>query len=887
MEKGFHAISSEEVFKKLNVVEKGLFEQEVKKRRTKSGYNIIEEKDKSNYFFVFLRQFRSFLIYILFVAATISYFIGNHVDMYVIFGVILINSAIGFFQEQKAEKSIKALKKIVVTYAKVYRNNQLIKVDSKDLVPGDVIFLEEGDKVPADARIFFVRNFKTVESSLTGESEAVDKVNLVLDEKISLADRKNCVFMGTFVASGIAKAVVYSIGKNTAIGNIATTISGIKEERSHFSKKTDKLAIQMAVIASIGAGVTFLVAYFVRDFEFTNVFLFTIASLVSGIPEGLPAVLTIVLSIGALRMSRRKAIIRNLPATETLAVVDTIITDKTGTLTENTMNIQEIFVSGSGVINVTGEGWEPKGEFLQDNKKFSIIKNKPLMKLLKICSVCNSANLVKEKKSYNVVGDPTEAALAVVAEKAGLKKESSLDNKIDDMPFNQDLRYRASLFLEKDKKEIFVVGAPEEILSKSKFFLNGENKFRILKKDRDNILAEMESMAKRGKRVLGVAYRNVESTTKGIVSEQVNEMVFTGLVGMSDPLRKEIKGAVEKAHLAGIRVVMVTGDHKTTAIAIAKEIGLVGQKFEAFEQKELENLSEKDFKKVVRTVNVFARLTPKMKMKIATCLQDDGHKIAMTGDGINDAPALKKADIGISMGIVGVDVARESSDIILTDDNFASIINAIEEGRIVYENTKQTSYFLVATNFAEHVTIVTTLLAGMPLPLLPIQLLWLNLVTDTGAGIGLASEPRHNHIIEEKPKDPEKNILSKDILPFLISIAVIMAVLTVMAFKFYFVVSLDKARTGAFVVMAFCQIFNSFNMRSLKKSLFNIGIFNNKVLNIGMVISIAFILGLIYMPFFQNIFSFVPLTFSEFGILVAGSSIVFIFGEIYKFIKRR
>lgn len=879
MEKRFYAISSEEALKELETTSKGLSREKAEKKLKSYGLNFIEEKDKNNYIFVFLKQFKSFLIYILFVAALISYFIEHFVDMYIILGIILINAGIGFVQERKAEKSIDALKKMVVTYAKVYRDGSLLKIDSRYVVPGDVVVLDEGDKIPADARLIEVKNFSVVESSLTGESTPVEKNTNTLKNKTPLSDRKNCVFMGSFVASGTAKAVIYSTGDETSIGKIAESISKIEEGKTHFQERTDKLAIQMASLAFVGSFVTFLVAYFVRGFEFTEVFLFTIASLVSGIPEGLPAILSIVLSVGALRMSRKRAIIRNLPAIETLAVVDTIITDKTGTLTENTMNIQNIFLPGQKEIKVTGEGWEPKGEFFQ-GYKINPEKNNSLMKLLKICAVCNNSKIVLEKGDYSIIGDPTEAALVVLAQKAGLKREDFSKNKIEDIPFNQKLRYRASVFSEKEK-ELFVIGAPETLIEKSSYVLRNGTQVRLLKKDREEIIKSMGGMTKNARRVLGIAYKKLRKSGS---SGDLEELVFVGLVGMIDPPRKGVKESLAKASFVGVRVVMLTGDHKFTAVSIAKEIGMISgdEKIEALEQSELEEMSSSEFKKMIRKVNVFARLTPEMKLKIATSLQSEGHKIAMTGDGINDAPALTKADIGISMGIIGTDVAREASEIILADDNFSTIINAIEEGRIVYDNVKQTSFFLITTNFAENITVITALLAGLPLPLLPIQLLWLNLVTDTGSGIGLASEPGHDELVEGKVKDSKKGILSCEILPFLVTIAIIMTVVTILTFNLFLETSVEKARTGAFVVMAFCQLFNSLNMRSLKKSIFRIGVFNNKILNIGLLISVGLIFVLIYFPFLRGIFGFEIIGFFEFVFLIILSSLVFIFGEVYK-----
>lgn len=888
----FHSKSVSQSLNELSSNPKGLQKHSAKSRLKKSGLNELPEKKKISPALIFLKQFKSALVYILIIAALISFFFDRLIDVYVISAILLINASIGFFQEYKAETAIQALKKMIVSYAKVYRNSTLLKINANELVPGDIIFLEEGDKVPADARLIDVKNLRTVEASLTGESVPADKDIALLPKKTALADRKNMVFMSTFVVSGQAKAVVTATGARTVIGTLAESIEHIKRKKSHFEKKTNLLAKQMGSIALIGATIVFLIGYFFRNFDFTEIFLFTIAELVSAIPEGLPAILTVVLAIGSRRMAKRKAIIRKLSATETLSVVDVICTDKTGTLTKNTMTIQKIILPGKSEIEVSGVGWTPKGEFSQNKKRIVPLENPSFLKLINISALCNNARIYKEENRDKIIGDPTEAALVVLAEKAGVKKEvlQEKEKKIDDLPFNQSLKLRASLVKTGKKKQLYVIGAPESILSRSARFQGKTSAEKINPGQRQEIYAQIDKLSSDAMRVLAIAYKDLPANTNKLSQSDIKDLVHVGLVGMIDPPREGVKKAIARSKKAGIRVIMTTGDHKNTAIAIAKQIGLIdtGQKTKyshALTETELRDLSEEYFEKVVKEVSVFARLSPKMKLKIASTLQKQGHVVAMTGDGVNDAPALKKADIGISMGVIGTDVAREASEIVLADDNFASIINAIEEGRIVFINTKQASFLLISTNFAETATIIATLIAGLPLPLLPIQILWLNLVTDSFPGIALATEPDNNHVIQGKPRKPKENILSREILPFLILVLGVMFILTLTIFSSYLPQGLEKARTGAFVTMSLTQIFNMYNMRSIKNSVFKIGFFSNKYATGALIISITLLLTVVYTPFIQNIFQFKPLTFFEFALIAALSSLVLWFGEAYKFIR--
>ncbi|MCX6759368.1 MAG: HAD-IC family P-type ATPase [Candidatus Nealsonbacteria bacterium] len=920
----FHSKSIEKTLEELSSYPEGLTSEEVKNRWQKFGFNEIPEKRALHPAFIFLKQFHSWLIYILIGAALFSFWTRHMFDVYIISAVLLLNALMGFIQESKAEKAIRALKKMVVPFAKVIREGELLKIPAKELVQGDIILLGEGDRIPADARLSELKNFRTMEAALTGESVPVDKNLEELPKKTPLADQKNMIWLGTFVTAGQAKAIVVATGPKTALGQIAESLEKIETPKTHFKIKTDLLAKQMAGIAFGCVSALLLVALFIGHFEFKDAFRFAVAALVSAIPEGLPIVLVIVLAMGAHRMAKRNAIVRNLQATETLGVANIIAVDKTGTITQNTMDAEKIILLNQEEITVSGGGWKPKGEFIQKEKVFFPLENPQLRKLLHIACICNNARLLKEngkKENYRIIGDPTEAALVVLAEKAGLKKEVLLEKEkiIDDLPFNPELKYGASLIelpqeakikkrinssspaiLTKDttEKEIYVVGAPEAILeiSSSGF---GEKEKKLALKEKKEILNKVEGLAKNGLRVIGLAYKTVPFETEKLTPDLIKNLVFVGAVGMEDPPRPEVKEAIAKTKTAGIRVIMKTGDHKETAIAIAREIGLVKNEKEnnyplALTEKELEKLTEKEFNEAVKHVSIFARLTPAMKLKILESLQKQGYIVAMTGDGVNDAPALKKADIGIAMGQIGTDVARESSSMVLADDNFTSIVNAIEEGRTVFTNVKQVSLFLITTNFAEIATLVTSLIIGAYLwgqtllIILPATIIFMNLVTDGFADVALACEPSHEDVLKKPPRKKEENILSKDIFPFLVLMVMIMTVLTIFIFKTFLLQdSLEKARAGAFAVMAITQLFNVLNMRSLNQSIFKIGFFSNKFIVGGLTVSIILIIIALFVGGVAEKFGFEPLSLSEFLIIILLSSLVLWGGELYKYWRRR
>ncbi len=880
----FHSKEIKDLFKEFQTSEKGLSSEETSKRLKQQGLNQISKEKKTPLIFRLLKQFHSPLTYILLIAMIISFVFNHLVDAYVIIAVILINVSISFIQERKAERAIEALEKLIISYAKVLRNGEEIKIPSQNLVEGDIIILEEGDKVPADARLIEIKNFRTQESSLTGESFPEEKTLKILDKSIPLPDRINMVFMSTLVVSGYAKALVVSTGNRTQIGQVAESIQEIAQPKMHFNKKVSQLAYQMGIFAIIGALLTFLIGFFIRGLEFFEIFLFTIASLVSGIPEGLPAVLIIVLAVGANRMAKRNAVIRHLPAVETLGVATVIATDKTGTLTQNSITVEEIITS-EGNFSVTGNGWEPLGKFFQNKSAINPQKFSSLKKLFEISEFCNKGKLLRKNSEYEIIGDPTEVSLLVLSKKSGLDKKDFKTKIIDDLAFSSELKFRATL-VENQNKQVFSLGAFEKILNKSNYIFKDNKKIHLTSEIKKDFLKQAEQLAKKGMRVLALGYKDVNSNTTSVSKELVNNLVFVGIVGMKDPPRKNIKESINKARKAGIRIIMKTGDHKETALAIAKEIGLASGKTEVLTENDLQKLNAEEFKQAVKRVDIFARVTPKTKAKIVQTLQEQGEIVAMTGDGVNDAPALKRSDIGIAMGIIGTDVARESAEIVLADDNFISIVNAIEEGRIVFQNVRQTSFFLVTTNVAEDITIISSLSLGMPLPMLPIQLLYLNLVTDTFNGIGLAMEPGHHDVLNKPPRNKKEKILNKELIGFLLIMGGLMVIGTIPLFKHFLSHSVDKARTVAFTAMSMFQLFNVFNMRSLHKSIFKIKLFSNKYLIGGLLASFLLLLVVIYTPL-ANIFNFVPLNLKEFLLIVLISSSVLFVGEIYKLIVHK
>jgi Ca2+-transporting ATPase len=894
----FHAWPSQKVIEFFDTRPEGLSSQEVEEKLIRFGKNVLERTREFHPFFLFVKQFNNILVYILLIASVISFFVEHYIDVWIILGVVLLNAVIGFILEYRAEKSVEALKNMVSPTAKVLRDNRVTQIDSRDIVPGDVIFLQEGDRVPADGRLLFADDVRTVEGALTGESTPQNKTIERVDEKISLADRASMLYMGTYIVAGEARLVVTATGSHTELGLVAQKMELIEALPSHFKERIRILTLKMGLMAGIGTLVTFLVGYFVAGLDFVNIFLVATATLVSGIPEGLPAILTIILAISALRMARKNAIVRSLPAIETLSIVDTVMTDKTGTLTENTMNIVKIGTCLEEDVEVQGKGWDFSGRFIQSDKGITPLEKHDIRKLIHIAGICTSAKVYpakqEEKKKtsneqYEVIGDPTEAALVVLARRAGLEESAlrSSEEIVDDLPFRSQRQFRATLVNHKDEKTqyLYAVGAPEKILAHSRFILCEGKVLKMTDDQKKDMLLKVRKWSSQALRVLALSYRENIKERTGAREEDVESMVFVGLVGMMDTPRDGVRDAVLQAQRAGVRIIMTTGDHKETALAIAREVGITSFEKKAYTQQELEKMTDFDFRTAVETVDVFARLTPDMKYRITETLQERGKTVAVTGDGVNDALALKKADIGMAMGITGSDVAKSAGAIILADDNFATIVRAIEEGRIVFNNIQRSGSFLITTNFAEYLTIIGALGLGMPLPLLPTQILWVNLVTDSLPSTALASEASHGRALKSKPMKRKKQILSKDIFVYLLVIALVMASVSLLVFFWFYEQNLNKAYAATFVTLSMTQLFNSLNMRSLHRSVFSIGFFKNKYIIWSFVLSTLLLCLPLYFPPLQKIFSFEALSFGEFFFFSLLASTVLVVGEIYKYVR--
>jgi P-type Ca2+ transporter type 2C len=894
-EKKFHEMTSEEVLSRLGSAGMGLSSAEAESRLREYGPNEIPEGEGVPWWKVFLRQFKNLLVFVLLAAAAISYATHHMVDMWVILGIILINAIIGFVQEMKAEKATRALKSMLVAKARVVRDGEEHIVASRMLVPGDIIVLEEGESIPADARLIEAKDLRCIEASLTGESLPVGKHTRVLPADTPLADRKNMILKGTFTAGGYAKAVVCGTGLNTAIGSVATSLASIEELPSNFRRKTDRLAKQMAMIAIGSASLLFAVGYLRETYEKAELLLISIAALVSSIPEGLPAVLTIVLAIGSNRMAGKKAIVREMTAVETLGSVSTIITDKTGTLTQNTLTVKKVWMSGEQEFDISGDGWFPVGQFMRGKAVVETDGRVDIGMLLRIAAVSNNAQIKHKPETdvYELIGDPTEGALRVLAKKGGA--DFRPEDKKDDLPFNSKLKMRATLYDGPEGTEILVVGAPEKLLEKSASVLHHGQVTAMNPSLESEYRAKIEEWSDEAMRVIGLA-RKPAPGLESISEDDLTDLCFVGLTGMIDPPAANVLESVKKCHRAGIRVIMATGDHINTALAIARATGIVQASEsksslpQAMTEQQLAGLDDSEFRRAVSEVNVFARLTPNMKLKICEALQKKGELVAMTGDGVNDAPALKKADVGVAMGVRGTDVARQSAQVVLADDNFSTIVAAVEQGRIVFANARQVSFFLVTTNFAEITVLLLLVFLGYPMALTATQILWLNLVTDGVGDKALATEQGHGDELNRKPIKQSEGILNREVIPFMVIMVLLMTCLAMLTYFWNFEAdnpdALARARTMTFIVMAFTQLFNVFNMRSVRESVFKIGIFSNRWVNLAFLVGTVLQVVIIEIPFFQNLFDFRFVSPFDFFFLFVMSSSVLWAGEIVKYVRK-
>ena len=841
-------------------IDMGLSALEAEKRLSAFGPNQLVEKKAVSPWNIFFEQFQDFIVWVLIGASLVSGFLKEWVDALAIIAIVIVNAILGFIQEYRAEKSLAALKKLSSPNSKVFRDGQRAVVPSSQLVIGDLVEIEAGDNVPADSRVVWhSSNFSVQEASLTGESTPVAKTGIALEEReIPLADRANMVYMGTFVSSGKAKVLVTDTGMRTELGRIASMVQEIGTEATPLQKKLEEFGKWIVYLCFVLVGIVFLLEW-MRGAKVIDVFLTAVSLAVAAIPEGLPAVVTIALALGVHRMVKRNAIIRKLPSVETLGCATVICSDKTGTLTKNEMTVQAVFAGGR-LYKVRGIGYEPSGEFTLDEKSIRPAEYPDLSKALFCGTLCNAAQLVKTGGAYKIVGDPTEGAILTAAAKAGLWKEEEEEQFvfIDEIPFDSERKKMTMVRRHKNELFAFVKGAPDVLLNNCGFVQDNGAPRALTAEDTKHILEANDSLADQAMRVLGIAYRALDNAAEKFEAESVEkDLIFAGLVAMIDPPRPEAKLAIQECKSAGIRTVMITGDHKNTAVAIARDLGFFRDDSMALTGEELDKLSDDEFYGLVESIPVYARVSPEHKLRIVRAWRRHNEVVAMTGDGVNDAPAVKEADIGVAMGITGTDVTREVSDMIITDDNFASIVAAVEEGRGIYDNIKKFIHYLLSCNTGEILVMFVSSLVGLPVPLLPIQILWVNLVTDGLPALALGVDPVDPHIMRRPPRRPDESVVTRKRAFLMLGQGAFIAFCSLLAFMFVLFVEkggIDRARTAAFIVLSCSQLFHSFNCRNLDISLFKIGVFSNIKLVLACCISFFLQMLVVYVPFLQRVF---------------------------------
>ena len=863
-------MTTDEVLSKLDSDQKGISSMQAKERLSQHGPNQLESPTKPSPLKIFIGKFKDYMVLVLIFAAIISFIAGETTNAYVILGIVVLVAIIGFVQEYKAEKAMEALREMVAPEADVIRDGQMSTIPAADLVPGDVVFLEAGDKVPADGRILEVTSLQVIESSLTGESMPVEKLVQTLPEDMALADRKNMVFMGTIISQGNCRAIVTATGLGTELGRISGLM---KQEQAEppLKIKLQQLAKRQAFLVMVISAIVFILM-FSRGLPVIDALIASIALAVAGIPEALPFIVTLALAFGTQAMAKKNAIIRRLPEVETLGSTTVICTDKTGTLTTGEMTLREIRTYRK--IEVTGAGYDPSGQFISQGAKLEPTEE-DLARILKIGVHANNSAIERANGGWRVVGDPTEGALIVAAKKAGiLDKTRDGSSRFIEYPFDSE-RMRMTT-VDEVHREGYIVsmkGAPEVVLSHCTKTTTPNGTKTLTDEDRRSILADADDMAENALRVLALAWKPISNNDPVEVDCMESGLIFAGLTGMMDPPRKEVPEAIRVSKMAGIRTVMITGDHRLTARAIGRELGIGNG--EVIEGVQLDRMSSEDLREHIDDVSVFARVTAEHKVRIVEALKARGHIVAMTGDGVNDAPALTAADIGVAMGRTGTEVTKEASDMVIADDNFATIVSAIEEGRRIFDNIRKGTSYLLSVSFAELATIFFAVALGFPLPLLAAQILWINVVAEEVPAIGLALAPSHSDIMKRKPRDPKESMPSRPLMIYTLGIA---ATIVAGTLGMYIITlqsnpDLSYARTVAFVGLGFFTVYNAYSSRSLQESVFRMNPLGNKTLLIGIAASILAILAVVYIPFMQFIFETRPLT-SESWILILTTGLV-------------
>lgn len=891
----YHQKNMDELFQEFNSGPAGLTDEEAAHKLEKYGPNTLEAEERTSPLKTLLRQFADPLIYILLIAAAFTAFIQHYIDMWVILAVVIVNAVIGFTQEMKAEQAIRSLVALSAPRAALLRNGTKIELDSTELVPGDVVTLTSGARIPADLRLFETNRLEINESALTGESFSVIKeTGPIMEHHLALGDMRNMAFMGTLVVSGRAKGLVVATGQSTELGKISEQVQKVKPAPTPLQVQLGRfgrwlgygiLAISiLAVLLGLALG---------RPLP--DMVLIGIALAVGAIPEGLPVVVTITLAIGVNRMAGRHAIVRRLNAVETLGSTNVIASDKTGTLTKNEMTVQSIAI-GERLYRVSGVGYEPRGEIYDSEGERVKLQEHPALELcLQAGLLANESKLgFSQERHYYPEGDPTEVALIVAANKAGLDTEvqAGLYKTMDEIPFESDLMYMASLQQNRASGEnlVFVKGAPERVLQMCSKAITGTEGTEEPLKDRETFLKQYHGLAREGLRVLALAYRREPVGTTAIEPDKLQEgLTLIGMQGMMDPPREEVFHAMSQARKAGVRVIMVTGDHQVTAMAIAEKLKMVsGDNVPVLTGKELEEMTDEELFQKVRYVNIFARVAPLHKLRIVQQLIKRGDVVAVTGDGVNDAPALKAAHIGVAMGKGGTDAAKETSDMIVTNDNFASIFEAVKEGRVVFDNIRKVILFLLSTGLAQIILILTALVVLMPLPLLPAQILWLNLVTNGLQDVALAFEPGEKGLINRPPRRRDEPVISRLMAERLLIIGVVIAAGTLFTFTWALNrgYDIDHARTVALTTIVLFQLFNVFNVRSERLSIFQMKMLSNPFLFYSVLASIAAQIAIIYVPSFRFVFRTSALGVSDWAMVTLVATTVLLAVEGEKALRR-
>jgi Ca2+-transporting ATPase len=920
-----HAFSVDHLTQQLQShLDDGLSPEQAQQRLQEHGPNELQEKPRPGFMALLLDQFANFLVIILIVAAVISLLLGEYIDATAIFVIVALNAIVGVIQESKAEAALAALKKMSAPSAQVMRGGHQITIPSREIVPGDIVLVEAGNYIPADIRVVESVNLKVEEASLTGESVPVDKLaNVVLDKDIPIGDRKNTAFMSTMVTYGRGKGLVTATGMHTQIGIIAEMIQSFEDEATPLQQKLDQLAKVLGVVCLVICGLIFvygiavdtnvsvifnqgLMAYLTAEKkDIVELFMTAVSLAIAAVPEGLPAVVTICLALGMQQMIKRHALIRKLASVETLGCTTVICSDKTGTLTQNQMTVVQGWVSGKR-FNVSGEGYDPQGKFVSDGLALNPGDDPSTSLLLHGAVLCNDAKLEesgedKGEKTWRIIGDPTEGALVSVAAKSGLwrKDLEKVIPRVAEVPFDSDrkrmstvheLRGAANFSFDCPPTVAFVKGAPDIILDVCTGIVENGKTIPLTDEKRKNVLLVNQDMARQALRVLGVAYRPLNGVPATVDSDAVEaDLVFVGLLGMIDPARPEVRDAVLMAQQAGIKTVMVTGDYKDTAEAIAREIGILVPGGKVLTGAELDTMSDEALAKVIDQVNVCCRVSPAHKTKIVEAFKARDHVVAMTGDGVNDAPALKRANIGVAMGITGTDVAKETADMVLTDDNYASIVLAVEEGRVIYSNIRKFVFYLISCNIGEILIIFLAMLFGWPLPLRPVQLLMLNLVTDGAPALALGLEKGDPNIMSLPPRPTKEPVINWEmrIGTVVQAVAMTAAVLGAyyLALKMY-PQDLERAQTIAFVTLCASELLRAFTARSEHYSVFS-GFFSNKWMFWATGGSFLIVLLAVYVPFLNPFFDTVPLSFGDWVFMLPFILIASIAAELTKVYLRQ